>query len=63
MNTCAIRKNAENHVFGEIGQLKRLKYTNPDLMFVVCGCMAQEEEVVETNIKEVSSYRYNFWHT
>ena len=35
MNTCAIRKNAEDHVFGEIGQLKRLKYTNPDLMFVV----------------------------
>ena len=52
MNTCAIRKNAEDHVFGEIGQLKRLKYTNPDLMFVVCGCMAQEEEVVETILKK-----------
>lgn len=52
MNTCAIRKNAENHVFGEIGQLKRLKYVNPDLMFVVCGCMAQEEEVVETILKK-----------
>ena len=51
MNTCAIRKNAEDHVFGEIGQLKRLKYTNPDLMFVVCGCMAQEEEVVERILK------------
>lgn len=52
MNTCAIRKNAENHVFGEIGQLKRLKYVNPDLMFVICGCMAQEEEVVETILKK-----------
>ena len=52
MNTCAIRKNAEDHVFGEIGQLKQLKYTNPDLMFVVCGCMAQEEEVVETILKK-----------
>jgi tRNA-2-methylthio-N6-dimethylallyladenosine synthase len=52
MNTCAIRKNAENHVFGEIGQLKRLKYINPDLMFVVCGCMAQEEEVVDTILKK-----------
>ncbi len=51
MNTCAIRKNAENHVFGEIGQLKRLKYINPDLMFALCGCMAQEEEVVETILK------------
>lgn len=52
MNTCAIRKNAENHVFGEIGQLKRLKYVNPDLMFVICGCMAQEEEVVDTILKK-----------
>lgn len=51
MNTCAIRKNAEDHVFGEIGQLKRLKYTNPDLMFVLCGCMSQEEEVVERILK------------
>jgi tRNA-2-methylthio-N6-dimethylallyladenosine synthase len=52
MNTCAIRKNAENHVFGEIGHLKQLKYQNPDLIFVVCGCMAQEEEVVETILKK-----------
>ena len=51
MNTCAIRKNAEDKVFGELGQLRRLKYTNPDLMFVVCGCMAQEENVVESILK------------
>ncbi len=48
LNTCAVRKNAEDKVFGEIGQLKRYKLKNPDLMFVVCGCMAQEEEVVQT---------------
>jgi tRNA-2-methylthio-N6-dimethylallyladenosine synthase len=48
LNTCAVRKNAEDKVFGEIGQLKRFKLKNPDLMFVVCGCMAQEEEVVRT---------------
>jgi tRNA-2-methylthio-N6-dimethylallyladenosine synthase len=46
-NTCAIRKNAEDKVIGEIGNLKRLKRTNPDLMFILCGCMAQEEDVVE----------------
>jgi len=51
MNTCAIRKNAEDKVFGELGQLRRLKYQNPDLMFVVCGCMAQEENVIETILK------------
>jgi len=51
MNTCAIRQNAEDRVFGELGQLKRLKYENPDLIFVVCGCMTQEEEVVARILK------------
>ena len=46
LNTCAIRENAENKVFGEIGQIKRFKLTNPDLLFMVGGCMTQEEHVV-----------------
>lgn len=46
MNTCAIRKNAEDKVLGEIGSLKRLKKDKPDLLFGLCGCMAQEEEIV-----------------
>lgn len=51
MNTCAIRQNAEDKVFGELGSLRRLKYDNPDLMFVVCGCMTQEEAVVNKILK------------
>lgn len=47
LNTCAVRKNAEDKVFGELGMLKQLKKTNPDLMFAVCGCMPQEEAVVK----------------
>ncbi|MFV0479485.1 MAG: tRNA (N6-isopentenyl adenosine(37)-C2)-methylthiotransferase MiaB [Anaerorhabdus sp.] len=51
LNTCAVRKNAEDKVFGELGLLKRLKLNKPDLIFGVCGCMAQEEEVVERLLK------------
>lgn len=46
INTCAIRENAENKVFGEIGHLKALKTENPGLVIGVCGCMSQEESVV-----------------
>ncbi len=52
MNTCAIRKNAEDKVLGELGMLKKLRRNNPDLLFGICGCMAQEEEIVDTILKK-----------
>lgn len=51
LNTCAIRENAENKVFGELGHLKHLKRENPDLLLGVCGCMSQEESVVNKILK------------
>ncbi|WP_342512529.1 tRNA (N6-isopentenyl adenosine(37)-C2)-methylthiotransferase MiaB [Sporosarcina sp. FSL K6-1522] len=51
LNTCAIRENAENKVFGELGHLKALKRRNPDVLIGVCGCMSQEESVVNKILK------------
>jgi len=52
LNTCAIRENAENKVFGELGHLKPLKQEKPDLLLGVCGCMSQEESVVNKILKQ-----------
>jgi tRNA-2-methylthio-N6-dimethylallyladenosine synthase len=42
-NTCCIRENAENHAFGNIGALKKLKKSKPNLLIAVGGCMTQEK--------------------
>ena len=42
-NTCCIRENAENHAFGNIGALKKLKKQRPSLIIAVGGCMTQEK--------------------
>ena len=41
-NTCCIRENAENHAFGNIGMLKKLKAANRDLIIAVGGCLTQQ---------------------
>ena len=46
LNTCAIRENAHNKVFGMLGRIKHLKETRKDIITCLCGCMAQEESVV-----------------
>ena len=45
LNTCAIRENAHNKVTGMLGRIKHLKETRPEIITMLCGCMAQEEGV------------------
>lgn len=54
-NTCAVRENAEDRVFGNIGQLKKLKEQNPALIIAVCGCMVEQQHISE---KIKKSYPY-----
>lgn len=47
LNTCAIRANAEEKLFGEVGSLKALKRDNHDLIVIISGCMVQQESALE----------------
>ena len=47
LNTCAVRENAEDKVYGEIGQFKSLKAKNKDLVLMLCGCMVEQKHIVE----------------
>ena len=46
-NTCAVRENAEQKVYGKIGDLVHLKRRKEDLLVAVCGCMVQQKHIIE----------------
>lgn len=46
-NTCAIRENAEDRVFGNVGALKGIKRRHPDMLIGLCGCMMQQPHIVD----------------
>jgi tRNA-2-methylthio-N6-dimethylallyladenosine synthase len=48
-NTCAVRENADNKLYGTLGHLRPMKTANPDMQIAVGGCLAQKDrgEIVE----------------
>lgn len=53
-NTCCIRENAEEKLFGKLGEVKKLKENN-DVIIAVCGCMMQQQHIID---KIKKSYKY-----
>ena len=48
LNTCSVRENADKRFFGTLGQLKRYKTANPEFIVGVCGCMMQQQHIIDT---------------
>lgn len=47
INTCSVRENADKRFFGTLGQLKKRKQENPDFLVCVCGCMMQQQHIID----------------
>jgi len=46
-NTCAVRENAEDRIFGNVGALKNKKSKNRNMIIALCGCMMQQEHIAD----------------
>ncbi len=54
LNTCCIRENADNKLYGQLGHLKRLKQARPDMQIAVAGCLAQKDrELIQERASHV----------
>lgn len=48
INTCSVRENADKRFFGTLGQLKKVKEARPEVVVAVCGCMMQQQHIIDT---------------
>ena len=55
LNTCAIRENAKDKVYGYLGRCKHLKKLKPDLIICLCGCLMEQPHEIE-NLRHNHSY-------
>ena len=60
LNTCSIRENAHNKAFGMLGRLKHLKEKCPGKIVALCGCMAQEEVVIDEILRKYKHVNFVF---
>lgn len=51
INTCSVRDNADKRFFGMLGQFKKRKESNPEFIVCICGCMMQQQYIIDT-VKE-----------
>ena len=47
INTCSVRDHADRRFFGMLGQLKKIKEKNPGFIVCVCGCMMQQQHIID----------------
>lgn len=48
INTCSVRENADKRFFGTLGALKKVKEDRPETVIAVCGCMMQQQHIIDT---------------
>ena len=60
-NTCAVREHAEQRCVGNVGALKGLKEKKPGLIIGLCGCMANQKQVVEKTAPQLPLCGPGLW--
>ncbi len=61
-NTCCVRENAEDKLFGKLGELKRLK-EQKGIIIAIGGCMMQKKHITDKNKRKLSICWYFIWNT